>query len=186
MMPAPGRPKLPSSSCSSAQQPMICGPLVCCVHATAYANDVVRSAPEFARMVVGDFQERVARTPGRALDHLRRVAAEMPLDDLEDAARVLQRLVTRRRRLQQRSDQRVVRRARAAAACWLRARWRARRLAGLRGRRRPCPDRRRGRARTASSGRRTGRRTRCTATPARRRLYSMSPENTPSLSSASL
>src|SRR5580658_5623918 len=51
MMPAPGRPKFPSRSCNSAQQPMICGPFVCCVHATAYANDVVRSAPELARMV---------------------------------------------------------------------------------------------------------------------------------------
>src|SRR6267154_289897 len=51
MTPAPGRPTLPRSSCRSAQQPMICTPYVCCVHATAYANDVVRSAPELARIV---------------------------------------------------------------------------------------------------------------------------------------
>src|SRR2546425_7806738 len=31
MMPPPGRPMLPRRSCSSAQQPIICGPLVCCV-----------------------------------------------------------------------------------------------------------------------------------------------------------
>src|SRR5262245_37222296 len=51
MTPAPGRPTLPKSSCRRAQQPMICTPYVCCVHATAYANDVVRSAPELARIV---------------------------------------------------------------------------------------------------------------------------------------
>ena len=35
MIPAPGRPTLPSSSWSNAAQPMICGPFVCWVQATA-------------------------------------------------------------------------------------------------------------------------------------------------------
>ena len=124
MMPPPGRPMLPSSSCSSAQQPMICGPLVCCVHATAYANDVVRSRAGVGEDRLGDLEERLPRAAGRPLDHLRRVAAEVALDDLEDAARVLQRLVALRRRLQQRPDQRVVRRARRGGSrrAWLRAR----------------------------------------------------------------
>jgi hypothetical protein len=51
MMPPPGRPTLPSSSWRRAQQPIIWGPYVCCVHATAYANDVVRSGPDAARIV---------------------------------------------------------------------------------------------------------------------------------------
>ena len=41
----------PSSSWSNAQQPMVWGPLVCCVQATAYAKEVVRSRPELARIV---------------------------------------------------------------------------------------------------------------------------------------
>ena len=46
---------------------------------------------------LGDLQERVPRAAGHPLDHLGRVAAEVPLDDLEDAARILQRLVALRR-----------------------------------------------------------------------------------------
>ena len=36
---------------------MVCGPFVCWVHATAYANDVVRSRPELARMVSATFRK---------------------------------------------------------------------------------------------------------------------------------
>ncbi len=46
-IPPPGLPMLPSSSCSSAQQEIICGPYVCCVHPSAYANELVLSGPEF-------------------------------------------------------------------------------------------------------------------------------------------
>src|SRR5207245_6431571 len=53
---------------------------------------------------VRHFQKRVSRTARRPLDHLRRVAAEMLLDDLKNAAWILQRVVTLRRWLQQRLD----------------------------------------------------------------------------------
>ena len=129
-------------------------------------------APELARMRLGDLAgtcpagSRSTARPSPAC------SGEVPLDDLEDAARVLQRLVALRRRLQQRPDQRVVRRARrgAAAPCWLPAAPTAcpasRRTAPSPPTRALIADARA--ARTASSGRRTGRRSRCTATPARR------------------
>jgi hypothetical protein len=56
-MPPPGRPMLPSRSWSRAQHPITWGPLVCWVHATAYAQEVVRSRPEFARIVSATFRK---------------------------------------------------------------------------------------------------------------------------------
>ena len=68
-----------------------------------------RSRPFGARVRqngLGDLEKSFFGTAGGFLDHLRRVAGEMPLDDLENAARVLQRLVLHRRRPYQRSYQR--------------------------------------------------------------------------------
>ncbi len=48
MMPPPGRPMLPSSSCRMLAVRMYCVPTVCCVHPTAYAKALVRSRPELA------------------------------------------------------------------------------------------------------------------------------------------
>src|SRR5580693_6736351 len=60
----------------------------------------------------GDLEEYVLRATSGPLDHLRRVAAEVLFDNLENAAWILQGLVTLRRWLQQRPDQGVVRRSR--------------------------------------------------------------------------
>jgi hypothetical protein len=48
-MPPPGRPMLPSSSWMIAAVRMIWTPTVCCVQPTAYANEPVRSRPEFSQ-----------------------------------------------------------------------------------------------------------------------------------------
>ena len=48
MMPPPGRPMLPSSSCRIEAVRMNCAPSVCWVHPTAYAKHVVRCRPEFS------------------------------------------------------------------------------------------------------------------------------------------
>jgi hypothetical protein len=50
-------------------------------------------AAAVAQQQPGDAQERPLRHAGGALDELRRVAGEVALEDLEDAARVLQGLV---------------------------------------------------------------------------------------------
>ncbi len=50
-------------------------------------------APRVLHQLVGDGLEVLRRDAADALDHLRRVAAEVALEDLEDAAGVLQRLV---------------------------------------------------------------------------------------------
>src|SRR5205823_6150342 len=42
---------------------------------------------------LGDLEEGGSRDAAGLLDHLRRVAAEVPLQELEDAARVLERVV---------------------------------------------------------------------------------------------
>src|SRR5207245_1229765 len=76
----------------------------------------------------GDLEEGLPWATGDALDHLRRVAAEVSLDDLEDAARVVERLVPFRRRLQQRLHEVVVRGPARG--------WRASRRAAARRRRR--------------------------------------------------
>jgi hypothetical protein len=79
-----------------------------------------RRRPVGARVVedrVRHAEERVPGTSRRALDQVWRVAAEMPLHDLEDAPRVLQGVIARRRWRQQRSDERLVGRT-----------WRTRRL----------------------------------------------------------
>ena len=119
MIPPPGRPMLPSSSCSSAQQPIICGAV-----GVLGPGHRVRPgrwsgrAPSWRGSSRRPL-EHVAGAARHLLDHLRRVAAEVALDDLEDAARMLQRLVALRRRLQQRPDQRrrtAVARAAAGAA----------------------------------------------------------------------
>jgi len=60
---------------------------------------------------LGDLQEGLLRTAGDALDQLGRVTREVALDDLEDAARVLERVVAERRRFEQRLHQRLERRA---------------------------------------------------------------------------
>src|SRR5204863_471353 len=59
----------------------------------------------------GDLLEGLLRTAGDALDELGGVASEVALDDLEDTARVLERFVPGRRRLEQRLHQRLERRA---------------------------------------------------------------------------
>src|SRR5258707_6871221 len=59
---------------------------------------------------VGHLEKRIPWATGRALDHLRRVAAEVLLDDLEGAEWILQRLITLGWWLQQRFDQCVIRR----------------------------------------------------------------------------
>src|SRR5260370_1874373 len=61
---------------------------------------------------VGHLEKRIPWTTGRALDHLRRVAAEVLLDDLEGAAWILQRDITLGWWLEQRLDQSVIRRPR--------------------------------------------------------------------------
>ena len=53
----------------------------------------VRSGPGVGQQRVGDLEERLARRAADLLDHLRRVALEVLLEDLEDAALVLQRRV---------------------------------------------------------------------------------------------
>ena len=50
-------------------------------------------APAVAHDRLGDLQPRLLRRPAHALDHLRRVASEVPAQDVEDAARVLQRRI---------------------------------------------------------------------------------------------
>src|SRR5207244_12862220 len=45
---------------------------------------------------VRDLQEGLLRAAGDVLHHLRRIAAEVPLHDLEYRARMLERLVSRR------------------------------------------------------------------------------------------
>ena len=59
---------------------------------------------------VGHVEKCSPRTTGRALDHLRRVTAEVLLDDLEGAPWILQRDITLGWWLQQRLDQSVIRR----------------------------------------------------------------------------
>jgi hypothetical protein len=61
---------------------------------------------------LGDFQEGLLWAAGDALDHLRCVPREVPPNDLEDAARVLERLVTLGRWLEQRPHQVVIGRPR--------------------------------------------------------------------------
>ena len=59
-----------------------------------------RAGPLAAAVVaqgLGDLAEQLLRDPTGALDHLRRVAGVVPLQQLEDAARVLERLVAVRR-----------------------------------------------------------------------------------------
>src|SRR5437879_11008251 len=69
-------------------------------------------------------EEGFLRTTRDPLDHLGRVSAEVPLHDLENSARVLERLVAARRRREQRAHERVERwpgrrrRRGAAARCW--------------------------------------------------------------------
>src|SRR5207244_7502344 len=60
---------------------------------------------------LGDLLEGFLRTAGDALDELGGVAREVALDNLEDAARVLERVVPGRRRLEQRLHHRLERRA---------------------------------------------------------------------------
>ena len=50
-------------------------------------------APRVGDQRLGDLEERLARDAAHALDHLRRVARVVLLEQLEDAARVLERLV---------------------------------------------------------------------------------------------
>ena len=92
-MPPPGRPMLPSSSCKMAAVRMYCTPTVCWVQPTLYTNAVVRSGPELAVSASQTWRERVRRHAADLLDHLRGVAGEVPLQHLEHAPGVLQRLV---------------------------------------------------------------------------------------------
>src|SRR3954470_18705750 len=99
MTPPPGRPMLPSSSWRIAPARIICTPSECCVQPTAQQRAAVRSGPVMAVSALaprvgdqdlGDLLELGARDAAHALDHLGRVAAVVALDDLKDAARVLQ------------------------------------------------------------------------------------------------
>ena len=91
--PPPGRPTLPSRSWSIAAVRMIWTPVECCVQPRAYM--IVPTFCGVARRGddLGDLQERLLRDAADPLDHLGRVAVDVLLQELEDAARVLERLV---------------------------------------------------------------------------------------------
>ena len=93
--PPPGRPMLPSSSWMIDPARMYCAPIECCVQPTLYTSAPVRSRPEFCVHASRNLQERVGRHPAHPLDHLGGVAGVVPLEDLVDAPRMLQRRVGR-------------------------------------------------------------------------------------------
>ena len=92
-MPPPGRPMLPEQQLEDRRGPdvlhadRVLGP------ADRVAEGGGALAPEFAQSASATLQEQLARHAADLLHHLRRVAREVPLQDLEDAARVLERLV---------------------------------------------------------------------------------------------
>ena len=84
-MPPPGRPMLPSSCCRMPAARMICTPI-----GVLRPGDGVghRAGPLRARVVgqrLGHLEELLLRAAAYLLDHLGRVAREVPLQDLEDA-----------------------------------------------------------------------------------------------------
>ncbi len=93
MMPPPGRPMLPSSSLQDRggadhlRADAVVGP------ADGVAEGGGALAAAVAGQRVGDLRELLGLDAADLLHHLRGVAREVPLEDLEDAARVLQRLV---------------------------------------------------------------------------------------------
>ena len=95
MMPPPGRPMLPSSSWTIAAVRMILRADACAGSSPRRTRSaVVRSRPVFSVTASRDLLgSRPAEMPHASADHLGGVARVVPLEDLEDAARVLQRLV---------------------------------------------------------------------------------------------
>ena len=72
---------------------MFCEPLECCVQPSAYIDVIVLVGDEHSRDHLRDLQELVLRRAADALDHLRRVDRDVLLQQVPDAARILQRLV---------------------------------------------------------------------------------------------
>ena len=96
LTPPPARPTLPISSCSIAAARMICVPKR--VLRPADRVDDRGGLLHVAVLAdggeeVGGLEELILRDPGDALDHLRRVARILLLQQLEDATRMLQRQV---------------------------------------------------------------------------------------------
>jgi hypothetical protein len=63
MMPPPGRPMLPSSSCRIEAVRMYCTPTVCCVQPTEYTKADVRSRPEFSHSASATWRNVSRGTP---------------------------------------------------------------------------------------------------------------------------
>ena len=106
-IPPPGRPMLPSTSCSMAAAPIIWTP--CCAGSSRRRSRWRRSCPDRSYSAASPPPRRPA--PGAAGDlgdHIRRVAGEVLLHVLEDAARVFQGRISFGRRRFQVPHQRVV------------------------------------------------------------------------------
>ena len=72
---------------------MFWAPVVCCVQPSAYIDVIVRSGVDGRGDHLADLQELRLGRAGDALDHLGRVALDVGLQQVDGAARVLQRLV---------------------------------------------------------------------------------------------
>ena len=89
----------------------------CCVQSDRVADRAgLARGPERDVKRVGDLEEALLRDAADLLDHLRRVAREMPLQDLKDAARMLQRRVAPRAR-RRRVEPRTATSARVVGCC---------------------------------------------------------------------